>query len=232
MRPFSKAQRAASYTACAKDVRAALTLARQRACLGGRKTYVIFTNETDFAVVQPIGKVTKAADKEFFDAYADLSTDDTATGLLYNLNPGTRDNRLIHARMSVPDEDDWGEMNESGEIVLYKKQPRIRATCYDKHLTAYSEADWQQLSGHQKSHGWRTGDAYGTIISPWMRVPKGFEASFEGGDTFGSTHYAVFNPDGSADKKMTIAVKETIKKNSAANQVKVVIEKSGKISVD
>lgn len=244
------AQRAASYTACATDVSNALTLARQRACMNGKITYVAFTNETDFIVVQPIGRMStdvktgRGGDfidalkntqvHYFYDGFTDLPENrilDNRTVLcnLYNFT-------ISYANIVTKYLDSDLEADK-----LYKDQTASAVLLFDGNDKVDSQGNSTQSAAQTTYKNWKKravagktdkeGDRYGVAVSKMERIPKGFKATFDGGESQGSNRFIVFNPDGSVRKKTVIHIRESIKENSDKNQVKITIETSGMISI-
>ncbi|MGI6495763.1 MAG: pilus assembly FimT family protein [Kiritimatiellia bacterium] len=214
------AQRAAAYTAC-NDVRNYLILARQRACLGGKKTYFAFTNTTDYLVLQPIGRISAFQGKTYYDGYTDMADSAYAGNRAVLFNLRTFDHRLAQVE-TITLTDDTGD--------LYKGQTVAKLTFFQSNETIDPSGGTSHSA--QIDPGWQVGDRYGIAISPMLRLPKGFEASFTGGGTLGGNHFIVFNPDGSVEQDATIDLVETIKQGSTANKVQVRVCTSGKIEVE
>ena len=218
------AQRAASYTASATDVRNALTFARQRACMNGKRTFLAFTNATDFIVVQPIGKISCIQGDYYYDGYTDMADNANAGNRtrLYNLQ--TFANHLAQIDVITM---------EADRDPLFKGQTVARITFYNGNDEVDSSGKSTKKAGVLKppaSEHWDKDVPYGVAVSTLQRLPKGFEAKFSGGDSEGSNHYVVFNPDGSVKNTMTIKIGETALKNEK-NSVEVTIDTSGKIKV-
>lgn len=212
------AQRAAAYSASVTEVRNALTLARQRACMDGRKTFFVFTNDTDFIVVQPIGSFSHISGTDYYDGYVDMQESEAA-------NTRTRIFNLENF------EDYYATIGshtmEADAGSLYKGQLVTKFNFYKGN----DEIDGKGTSKNTSQSvnpGWEKGDRYGVAISTVFRLPKGFSATkFSGFDSHGSNHFIAFNADGSTSGG-TLEVTESINKQKP---IKVDISKAGKIEV-
>ncbi len=232
---FFGAQRAASYTAAAADVRNSLLLARQRACLDGVKVYfVLMTNGyddvefscTDYAIIHPMGKLTGEdptdEDKDpqktyFYDAYTDLESMVGRQTVIYNLNNMRRGDVTIEYRAAVPE----------SPYEIYSPFYRFEV---------------------EDATGWSGNETYGILLHPVQRLPKGFyfrwvphgESPSE--DPL-STILArvIFKPDGSVEARnannsdasmpVQIQVIEKIAKDRSDNRINLEIGSDGKVTI-
>lgn len=212
------AQRAAAYSASVTEVRNALTLARQRACMDGRKTFFVFTNDTDFFVVQPIGAFTHVQGKVYYDGYVDMQESEAANTRtrIFNLENFEDYYATVGTHTMESDAGDLFKGQYVTKFEFYKGNDEI-----DGSGTSTSSAA-------SVNPGWSKGDRYGVAISTMFRLPKGFSATkFTGFDSHGDNHFISFNADGSTSGG-TLEVAEAINKNKP---IKVDISRAGKIEV-
>lgn len=207
---FFGAQRAASYTAAAADVRNSLLLARQRACLDGVKTYFVLTNEYDYAIIHPMGRLTGVEEGFFYDAYTDLESMAGRQTTIFDLDSMRRGDVTIAYREANPDIGRFGPF-------------------YRFVFSAATLPDWagnetygillHPVQRLPKGFYFRWGQEANDLASPSPRI--------------------IFNPDGSTEAfngttrtvPAVIQIIEKIAEGRPANRVKIQVSPSGKVEI-
>jgi prepilin-type N-terminal cleavage/methylation domain-containing protein len=208
--------RGSSYAATQKNVFNALTLARQRACIDGKRTNLMFQNSNEFALVHSAGRVTDVSPGFINDAYADVSEGNRQINV-YNLDANgvtTVRNILRYDRTLIPD-----------PISGTYTRSEIRFTV-------------------DSSAAFGVGDRYGFEVYQAQQLPKGFYCKVESEDHASLTlpdpildnNKVIFEPDGrrGARSITKIVVYENIIGESSSfvsNRVTFSISPDGKISV-
>lgn len=100
-----------------------LTLARQRAMMNGTRTYLVVTDENEYAIVQAAGTISARDNQFLYDDYGDLENIEDSRVTLFNMRTGRRyENVLVEQNPpgrfrftlpSNPPASHWRESNQT-----------------------------------------------------------------------------------------------------------------------
>lgn len=217
-------RRSAAYSSSISIPSSVMEYARQRACMDGRKTAVLFgpnggtandTDETAAFIFQAVGTVSEVKSDYITDMFSDIAAFNTGFNLLTAFDFRTGAKFIVG---SVEKKDGKG-----GGQVAFDSRTGGDATADDKYNTYYFPYVRIVRSSTDPSKqkvaitgNWQSGDTYGFEIADRQVLPKNFEYTMKTGGHKpkgdSSSFWFVFNPDGTTDGSgsAAITVKETI----------------------
>lgn len=208
-------RRGATYNAARQIPNNVLEYARQRACLDGRKTAVLFENETGsskepayvVSIFQTVGVVDGTDDNAIVDKFTDIATNTVTISTLrvFNLSSGK----------SFPVK----SVSRRGETGSFHgvKIEQDDAADGKKRYYQYPRTLIEAKSGFS-ANNWTKGSAYGFEIADRQSLPKNFKYTQSTGCNRidDNSFFVVFNPDGTfgdnGGDKVEITVSETVGK--------------------
>ena len=225
---YSGMTRAIATGQATRQVRDALLLARQTACVRGVRVYCYFLSEEEYVLCRKIG-TSSGQDRSssddrfpkgdsghvFPDSYTDLSSFinevDAASEAYSDDNDSGYDKSALTSDLLL------FQLSDSGEA----RYGKLRWVEADKDKGYGWNLFYAPVDGHEPN--FKTNTDYGIALFPIRVLPKGF--AFDE-DMIGQFVY--FEPTGTANKKTTITISESAIHDSDRQQ-KVVVESNGKV---
>lgn len=202
--------RAAAYSAAQDVVYNTLQAAKQRACLDGKRVFVVFQDKDTILIVEGAGSITKVLATGFSDRTAalEISSAGNSGVTVWNLSTTTG----VHARNVIA-----SVRGNSGT----EKIPGLDTDIYPKSfsyeyeqcvITPRGDANNKDDPGNFNKSDWKEGDVYGFEVMPAKKMPKGFEIGFNGISNEPKNSILYFNPDGTSGN-CTVYIYEKIAKD-------------------
>lgn len=210
-------RRGAVYNSVRQIPNNVLEYARQRACLDGRTTAVLFENETGSddapayvaSIFQAAGLVDGKEGTEIFDNFTDI-----ATNIVTNVKNGNGSTITGRPRL-------FNFSNGKTFVVKQIRRLEKQHVDIDEDYAADGKANsyfypYTAITLIGSSGDWDKGDAYGFEIADRQTLPKNFKYTGSSGckPIDNKAFYCVFNPDGTVggngSGSITIQVKETV----------------------
>jgi prepilin-type N-terminal cleavage/methylation domain-containing protein len=217
--------RGSSFTAVEKNVYNTLTLARQRACIDGKRVYVMFISSNEFVLVRSAGRITGVnyANSQVYDAYGDLSNQDAFT----QAQDSSGSTKIYN-------------MDAAGMAVVASLNIAFPGTPYATNYTVNPPATYNRpelIIGIQNpvpAQPFQVGNLYGLAVYQSQKLPRGFSCVVDGTTpTTADMRKAIFEADGrrGIGSIQNIVVYETIMGNVTHHRVTFTIESDGSITV-
>lgn len=187
--------RAASYTAAQDVVYNTLQNARQKACLDGKRVFVVLQDNETMLVVEGVGTVTGKGTGGIYDRTATFRipqpTSSRPGPTVWNLSTGAHVKNVFTRTANSNNEDCyWVEDEEDIPCVDESQDGR-----FSDFRFGYRHCNITVSSGNPFS-SWNIGDAYGFEVMPAKKMPKGFRIGLGGVQNAPDNAIIVFSPDG------------------------------------
>ncbi|MBP5544684.1 MAG: prepilin-type N-terminal cleavage/methylation domain-containing protein [Kiritimatiellae bacterium] len=209
-------RRGASANAALQIPQNVMEYARQRACMDGRRTAVLFAPDEEgvfsASIFQAAGTVFSTSSQSIVDKFSDVALVDSGFNVLtvFNFNTGktftvgkisrSNSNTAQHRIDFEKEINNGGDASADGKgNKYYYSSTTIERSSDDP--TAINSASWP------------SGSAYGFEIAERQTMPKNFSyAHKSGGEKKDDSFWFVFTPDGTTEKanSAVITVKETV----------------------
>ena len=205
-------RRSATYSSVVSIPTSVMEYARQRACMDGRKTAVLFapngaegTDNDEMAarIFQVAGTVSKRDDNGIRDKFSDIAAFKTGFNMLTVFN-------FTSGKTFVVGEISKESGTESGDKPVSFKddatsdgEPNMYYYPYIKIIRSKADKSSPSISGN-----WKEGEAYGFEIADRQILPKNFSYTMKSGGHGGSndSFWFIFNPDGTTDGSGSAAI--------------------------
>lgn len=181
-----------------------LQYARQRACMDGKKTVVLFKDletETQISVFQEASIVTDSTSDKVSDCYSGMpSIKGQPSGMIILWNFSEGKSFAVKEIKRV----EYGEELKVVDPDYKQTYDNLPSARKKKRIYRAPSIEFivDKKNSNYKQEEWREGDSYGFEISDRMKLPKDYV--FEAGSGFKSIDddngfYVAFNADGSSD---------------------------------
>lgn len=206
-------RRSATYSSVVSIPTSVMEYARQRACMDGRKTAVLFapngaegTDNDEMAarIFQAAGIVSQTFNNNRIrDVFSDIAAFKTGFNMLtvFNFDNGKT---FVVGEISKEGGKKATDPNVSfTDDATSDGEPNMYYYPYIEIIRSEADKSSPSISGN-----WKTGDAYGFEIADRQILPKNFSYTMKSGGHSGSndSFWFIFNPDGTTDKSGSAAI--------------------------
>jgi hypothetical protein len=238
---YSGIARAIASGQATRQLRDALLLARQNACVNGNRTYVYVLSEDEFVICRKIGTSSGTQGKSSYNSGDPMYKKDTYIFNDYYTDLSSFVNEVDRGSESAGSENtssSYAKADLSSDMLLFD----LSATKAQYGILRGVESNghlgwslfWKMQNGSTPPATYfKENHDYGIALFPVRSLPKGFVFDTEKKTPVGTCIY--FEPTGMVgpgNGNKTLVVCEAALRNDSDHQHKVTVEHSGKITVE